>query len=111
MVLTGSLWRRIPEESSSAVVGPCVIALASYELKQGLSSMEREHVTLSSRAENDGQAADAPAIHQATERARAFAAGWLAHRARMEKLVAEYEALKSSETPEVSCSPIRGARS
>ena len=73
--------------------------------------MEREHMALSSRAENGGQAADAPAIHQATERARAFAAGWLAQRTRMEMLVAEYEALKSSETPEVSCAQDRGARS
>ena len=100
----------MPEENSSAFVGRFVIARASHKLKQALSSMEQDHMALSSPAGNGGQAADAPANHQATERARAFAAGWLAHRARMQMLVAEYEALRSSETSEVSCAPGREER-
>lgn len=35
----------------------------------------------------------------ASERARAFAAEWLAQRARMERAAAEYEALKSVQRP------------
>lgn len=111
MALTGSLEQRIPVKTPGAIMGPFVIARTSSELTQGLSSMDQAHMALSSRAENGVQAADASAIHQATERARAFAAGWLAHRARMERLVAEYEVLKSSDTPAVSCAQGRGPRS
>lgn len=60
----------------------------------------REHKQpLASGGSEDGEApADARSMHKATKRARAFAAEWLAQRARMERAVAEYEAPKSVQS-------------
>ena len=55
---------------------------------------------LASGGEDSEAPTDAGSMRKATARARAFAAEWLAQRARMERAVAEYEALESMQSPD-----------